>query len=105
MKKKIRLDKEEQALEKSFGSDKWLSVSPSKKIDVINSAKQALIRTKKDIRTNIRLSKIDIDLIRSKAQSEGIPYQTLISSIVHKYATDQFVDRTLIESLSLRKMR
>ena len=39
----------------------------------------------KDQRINIRLTSMDLTRIRSRAMEEGIPYQTLISSILHKY--------------------
>jgi predicted DNA binding CopG/RHH family protein len=39
----------------------------------------------KDQRINIRLSSIDLQALRTRALQEGIPYQTLISSVLHKY--------------------
>ena len=44
---------------------------------------------KKDQRMNIRMSQIDINKLKSKALSEGMPYQTLVSSILHKYVNNQ----------------
>ncbi len=41
---------------------------------------------------NIRVSQADLDRIRAKAEREGLPYQTLISSVLHKYVNDQLVD-------------
>jgi predicted DNA binding CopG/RHH family protein len=38
----------------------------------------------KDQRINIRLSGADLQAIRTRAMQEGIPYQTLISSVLHK---------------------
>ena len=43
----------------------------------------------KDNRVNIRLSSRTLDAIKYRAMREGLPYQTLISSILHKYATGQ----------------
>ncbi|ACJ19319.1 hypothetical protein CbuK_2134 [Coxiella burnetii CbuK_Q154] len=40
----------------------------------------------KDARINIRISSTDLEQIKQKAAYEGIPYQTLIASILHKYA-------------------
>ena len=43
----------------------------------------------KDIRINIRISFADLDRIKQMAEKEGLPYQTLIRSVLHKYATGQ----------------
>lgn len=47
----------------------------------------------KDRRVNIRLSSVDVRDIQALALREGIPYQTLISSILHKYVTGRLVER------------
>jgi predicted DNA binding CopG/RHH family protein len=41
----------------------------------------------KDKRVNIRLSSVDLLDIQAKALEEGMPYQTLIASVLHKYVT------------------
>lgn len=43
----------------------------------------------KDRRVNIRMSSSDLQDIQVKAMEEGLPYQTLISSVLHKYVTGQ----------------
>ena len=47
----------------------------------------------KDQRINIRISKNDLDNIKIKAVEEGIPYQTLISSVLHKYITGKLTEK------------
>ena len=47
----------------------------------------------KDQRMNIRISKHDLDGIKLKAMEEGLPYQTLVASIIHKYLTGTLVER------------
>ena len=42
---------------------------------------------RKNKRINIRLSQKDINLLKIKAMEEGIPYQTLMASVLHKYVT------------------
>ena len=42
---------------------------------------------RKDRRLNIRLSSKDLEAIQKRALAEGLPYQTLIASLLHKYAT------------------
>ncbi len=48
---------------------------------------------KKDRRINIRLSNKDLLAIQKRALEEGIPYQTLISSLLHKYVNDRLVEK------------
>ena len=49
----------------------------------------------KDQRINIRLSSADLQALRVKALQEGIPYQTLISSVLHKYVSGSLLDRSV----------
>lgn len=51
----------------------------------------------KDQRINIRLSSVDLQAIRTRALQEGIPYQTLISSVLHKYVSDTLPEGTKVE--------
>lgn len=78
------LDKEESDLMKSLENDEWQPVKDSKqqKKVAVEAARNTL---KKDKRINLRLSQKDYHQIQIKAVEEGIPYQTLISSIIHKY--------------------
>jgi predicted DNA binding CopG/RHH family protein len=48
----------------------------------------------KDRRVNIRLSSGDLSDIQVKALKEGVPYQTLIASVLHKYVTGRLADRS-----------
>ena len=78
------IDQEEKDLMESIERDEW---HPVKNIDrerkkAIAAARNTL---KKEKRINLRLSQKDYHQIQIKATEEGIPYQTLISSIVHKY--------------------
>lgn len=47
----------------------------------------------KDRRVNIRLSSSDLQDIQVKAMEEGMPYQTLIASVLHKYVTGRLAER------------
>lgn len=49
---------------------------------------------KKDKRINIRISGRDLTAIQSRASEEGIPYQTFVSSIIHKYISGSLQDLT-----------
>ena len=90
MKKKPRahkssLDKEERELLASFERGEWETIEEAKK-EKDQARKVAARSLRKDVRINIRLSSTDISNIKQKAAYEGLPYQTLITSILHKYA-------------------
>jgi predicted DNA binding CopG/RHH family protein len=78
------IDKEESDLMKSLETDEWRPVKDFKqqKKTAVEAARNTL---RKDKRINLRLSQKDYHRIQIKAIEEGIPYQTLISSIIHKY--------------------
>ena len=87
MKKKpvFKLDKEERELSQSFSKGEWKS-SPNLLKDKKKACQASENYQKKDARINIRLSTTDLEQIKQKAAYEGLPYQTLIASILHKYA-------------------
>ena len=49
--------------------------------------------SRKDQRINIRISSRDLEDLKIKAMEEGMPYQTLIASVLHRYATGQLPGR------------
>jgi predicted DNA binding CopG/RHH family protein len=51
----------------------------------------------KDRRVNIRLTSGDLSDIQARALEEGIPYQTLIASVLHKYVTGRLAERRVAE--------
>lgn len=82
--KYFELTKEEQELLTSFESGEWHSVPnlAAVKRQLIQAAKNTLAKTKN---INIRLPQKTLLKLKSKAAQEGIPYQTLASSILHRY--------------------
>jgi len=50
--------------------------------------------SKKDARINIRLPSRDLRSLQTRALSEGMPYQTLVASVLHKFVDGQLVDKT-----------
>jgi predicted DNA binding CopG/RHH family protein len=50
----------------------------------------------KDYRINVRISKKDVEALKTKALEEGIPYQTLVTSILHKYVTGKLREQDQI---------
>ena len=90
--KKIQLDKEEQELLEAYESGEFQSdMTPSRKKFIEESAAQTF---KKDKRINIRISGRDLMAIQKRALEEGLPYQTLVASIIHKYASGSLYDVT-----------
>jgi predicted DNA binding CopG/RHH family protein len=75
-------------------------ISPKNKVKNDTIIKNA--KDKKSI--NLRVNSHDLNLLKQKADQEGIPYQTLISSILHKYLTDQLIDqKNILKSVQLLK--
>jgi predicted DNA binding CopG/RHH family protein len=86
-----KLSSEEKDLLDSYENDEWESIVTSEEIDKYRaSARQTF---KKDKRVNIRMSELDIELLQEKALIEGLPYQTLMSSVLHKYVTGRLIDK------------
>lgn len=87
-----KLSKEEKELLKDYESGELLSaLTPARKKLIQETAIDTF---KKDKRINIRLSGRDLDAIQKRALQEGIPYQTLVSSILHKYVSGTLHDVT-----------
>lgn len=83
---KYQLDKEEQKILGAIERGKWELVKP-KKPELQRYAQIAKNTLRKDQRMNIRISKADLNRIKAKAAEEGIPYQTLVASIIHKFVS------------------
>jgi len=89
---KVKLDKDEKRLLEAYESGEFESVlTPARKKQVQEAAARTF---KKDKRINIRISSRDLDAIQKRALVEGIPYQTLVSSILHKYVSGSLHDVT-----------
>ncbi len=81
--KDVKLSKEEKQLLKAVEAGKFESVLTKKRRAELVAAAKDTVR--KDKRINIRISNRDLKAVQLKASKEGIPYQTLVSSIIHKY--------------------
>jgi predicted DNA binding CopG/RHH family protein len=90
--KEVYYDDEEKALAESFERGEWRSVrNPKREMQKLRDAAKNTIQ--KDARINIRLSSKDLGDVRVIAAREGIPYQTLLSSIIHKYVSGSLTER------------
>lgn len=81
--KKIKLTKEEKDILKSAESGEFIS-APYKKRDIARYSKIAKSTSAKNKTISIRISEVDLIKLKARAAQEGMPYQTLISSSLHK---------------------
>ena len=89
---KVKLDAEEKEILRDFEAGEFKSVlTPQRKKQLAKAAEETF---KKDKRINIRISSRDLEAIQRRALEEGIPYQTLVSSILHKYVSGSLYDVT-----------
>ena len=90
---KSELNDEEKDLLDSYEAGEWQSLDNLEQ-EIQTYSEYAQATFKKDKRVNIRISLKDLEAIQKRALEEGLPYQTLISSVLHKYITGRLVDRT-----------
>jgi predicted DNA binding CopG/RHH family protein len=81
----MKLDADEKELLESVESGEWKSAAGGKR-ERARYPRYAKATFRKDRRLNIRLSSKDLEAIQKRALAEGLPYQTLIASLLHKYA-------------------
>ncbi|MDO9529924.1 MAG: hypothetical protein Q7J27_12325 [Syntrophales bacterium] len=89
---KIKLDKEEKEILDSYERGEWKSVKNLKK-EIERHKGYARQTLKKDKRVNIRISSMVLDEIQTRAVEDGMPYQTLISSILHRFITGRLIEK------------
>ncbi len=89
----LGLDKDEKELLASVESGEWRSIQ-----DFGENARKyreyARSTFKKDRRINIRISSRDLEGLQKIAIEEGIPYQTLVSSVLHKYVSGTLIEKS-----------
>ena len=99
-----KLNAYEREVLTAYESGKLKSVATKRDLEKLKAAARATAI--KDRRVNIRLSSIDLGDIQVKALEEGVPYQTLIASVLHKYVTGRLADKSpRITSRSTRTAR
>lgn len=88
----MKYDKEEQEILEAYESGRMKLSTPSEKeIEAIKASAKNTFR--KDSRITIRLYDHDFKGIQKKALQLGIPYQTLISGIIHRYLEGELVSK------------
>ncbi len=89
----MKLTKEERDILDSVERGEWKRV-PNYEKEVARYREAARATMRKDKRVNIRMTERDFVYFQKAAMHEGLPYQTLISSILHKYINGRFVEKT-----------
>ena len=87
-------DEEELEIVQAFESGQLRSLHPNK--ETLERHRTYAEKTlNKNKRVNIRLSEKDLEEIKIRALEEGIPYQTLMGSVLHKYLSGRLVEKTI----------
>lgn len=84
----VKLSDEEQEIEQM--SDQYVQVSDEKKKRI--EAIIEKVKQKKAIR--LQIAEYDLEKLKEKAAHDGMPYQTLINTILHKYITHQLLEKS-----------
>lgn len=89
--RKTKLSKEEQDTLASFDRGEWMPVA-NRDQEIARHVAYARNTLAKDRRVNIRLSSTDLERLQTIAVEDGLPYQTLMASVPHRFATGRLVD-------------
>ncbi len=90
------LTNEESAIENSLDSLIPLSEEKRKRVESI------VARAKKNRAISLRIAEYDLQKLKEKAEKDGIPYQTLITTVLHKYITNQLYEKSeMLKSIQL----
>jgi predicted DNA binding CopG/RHH family protein len=88
----MRLTKEEKRILESVERGEWRRI-PDFKREAKRYREAARATLRKDKRVNIRMTERDLLQLQKKAVDEGLPCQTLISSVLHKYVNGRLVEK------------
>ncbi len=89
--KKIVLDPEEKEILESYENGEWMPIK-NKEAEIDRLRRYARNTLQQNRRINIRLTENDMIGIKTRAAEQGIPYQTFISSILHKYLSGMLTE-------------
>ncbi|MFH0787663.1 MAG: antitoxin [Pseudomonadota bacterium] len=88
----MKLTKEEKDILESVERGEWRRIPDFDK-EAKRYQEYARATLRKDKRVNIRMAERDVGRFQKKAIEEGLPYQTLISSVLHKYINGRLVEK------------
>lgn len=98
MKTKIKLDAYEQKIEDNI--DQFVPVSKAERERI----ESIIEKTRKNTSISLRINNYDLDKIKLKANKTGLPYQTLITTVLHQYVNEEFYDKNqVIKTLKILK--
>ncbi len=89
----MKLTPEEKDILDSVERGEWKRI-PNFRKEAARHREAARLTLRKDKRVNIRMTERDMIHLQKAAIHEGLPYQTLISSILHKYISGRLVEKT-----------
>jgi len=89
---KYKLDSEEKEIINDYENDEYVEISDMDKV-IEKHTEYAKATFLKNKRINIRISQRDLEYIQRRALEEGIPYQTLIASLIHRYISGKLVEK------------
>jgi predicted DNA binding CopG/RHH family protein len=96
--KKIKLSREEKIIENDFEKYKPVSKSSKKHIEKIIEG------SRKSHPISFRINENDLKKLKKKADKTGLPYQTMLNVVIHKFVTDSYLDKEEIDKyIQLRK--
>ena len=82
-------DNEEKELMDEIDRGEWIPVSAEKRRELLELSKNAAIESQKKVsRMNIRLTENDMLKLKVKAMERGMPYQTLVTELIHEYVAN-----------------
>ncbi|WP_319478437.1 CopG family antitoxin [Marispirochaeta aestuarii] len=98
MKRRYNLTAEEKKIEDEIDTYRSVTGEKRKKVESI------IAGAKKNKAISLRISNYDLEKLKEKAEQEGLPYQTLITTVLHKYITNQLFEKDeIIKSFRLLK--
>jgi len=89
----MKIRKDEKELLDSVERGEWITI-PDVREEAKRYKEYAQATFRKDKRVNIRISEKDLVKLQRRALQEGLPYQTFISSILHKFVTGQLKEKS-----------
>jgi predicted DNA binding CopG/RHH family protein len=93
------LSREEESVERNF--EKYRPVSKETK----NHIEKLIEGSRKSRPISLRINENDLERLKEKANKNGLPYQTMINVVIHKYVTDSYLDKEEINKfLQLKKV-
>jgi predicted DNA binding CopG/RHH family protein len=88
----MKLTPEEKSLLESVEKGEWKRIPDFPK-QAVRYREAACVTLRKDKRVNIRMADRDLVRLKKTAMQEGLPYQTLISSVLHKFINGRLVEK------------